>query len=1012
MNWNWGNQYAENSFLIDLNRTFVWLENDMFIRNVTQIGKIPLEFEGYFVLINGTQWENVTKGWFEWDNKKAQNYLHFTNGTIVFLDYDYEYLHTYYFMRGGKRFYVDWPMEYYFGNFNGNTIIVPGWFKNTGYYTVANGEKAGMPYQGAAQENHWISWSDLGRTEGEGGIVPEDNYASINGSLFSIKYYEDLEQQGYVIVEDKIINVTQNRKLQTNILGKDVWNITKIGFTMFIANLTNQGTYDLDKITALYLKDELHHQPNETIKLFLLNGTSITAQNRIRVMFYELKVNGTIHFVINQKPRINHEDGTFAFYLLNGSKFIIPRTQDFEIVKVILKDLGLNGWSEPENFTWQDKTYNTTVIIDAGYQIDLLFRYNCVNNNGNRYDIVPLSVIQKTYMSFDAAVPRYPNSYPGSYKEPNSGFCVYKITLQTGENFTLYPKFDYIKTVRPTWGQPFGWHLQEFSWETFAIKKQVHTIIVGAPEWGLWNYRKFKIVPETGALDLDGNLDTTIDQFYVRRVYHGEYDNTQTRNGLNVNLKYDPNPIINENELSVNSWMGISTNTYRNTWNETYYWYYSNMSLVSKETQEMINETIWNTKNTPNPGYWDISRMTLNMTWEDYLKKAEKEGWNWVQEEAKWTWLWFGFEQSYWASNEAENGTFSSNHINLRNEYAGMFLYNDTNDDLAMGQDEATHYFMPQTIDDVHFITPGVAFNDFNDTGMLVVPINEKIEFGVSYLDVNGTMYPFGRSYYAWYEGNVSGTDLQTFNERPVDAELEELSFKLHFYIENSTENNNTEAHIKIDQHVGEWTVDVPSNIAVLENLSLSLNYYVHANIGGRWNIKNENGSVINPNEIVEASKISIDSTEQKFASINMGETYVWGGNLTMPYNVSSFTIPLNTFINTYTDYGSETSICGWTFQSTMYFLSVGFPTWGGRYVYEDPEVVVYLGTSKKTMFDSITDLLGDWTPLIIPPVISPGGLPSLDPNASSMLSAVILTALISLTTVVSMIFLKKRRRV
>jgi len=285
-----------------------------------------------------------------------------------------------------------------------------------------------------------------------------------------------------------------------------------------------------------------------------------------------------------------------------------------------------------------------------------------------------------------------------------------------------------------------------------------------------------------------------------------------------------------------------------------------------------------------------------------------------------------------------------------------------------MGKGEETHYFMPNVISNVTFMTPGAALGDYNETGMLDLPANQSLEFGVSYLGINGTMFPSGRSYHAWYGEDVSGTDLCTFTERPVDAGLNELSFKIHFYVENSTETNSTEAHVKIDQHIGDWRLDVPSNIAVLENLSLSLNYYVHAEMSGSWSVKSENGSLIGPNDIVETSRLSFDVSGLKFADVNMGDTYIWGGNSSRPYNVSSYTVPLKTFIDTYTSYGSETSVGGWTFQSTMYFLSVGFPTWDGLYVYEDPEVVVYFGNGKRTIIGSPKEFLLGWNPLALQP--------------------------------------------
>ena len=969
MRWDEGNRYSDKRFIIAINGSMVWLEDGTYIQDATLIDKQPIEFGGYFVLINGTQWMNITEGYFEWDYMKGQNYLQSTNGTKVYLEYDAEQLYAYYFTSGGTRYYVDWPMEYYYGNYLEKPILTTGWCRTTWYYTMLNGKKVEVPFIGSIPQDRQIHWQDLGQTINEGGIVPVDDYINVNGSLYAVSYYEGSDNRGYINVTGEAINVTKSRGLYTSFTNNDVWNITRIGFTLFLANLTEHGTYDLENMIQLQLADQLLYGPEGNVTLSMLNDTSLTAQNRMRVMFYELTINGSVYYVSHLKPFINNIDGNNVFHLLNGSKIKIPMTQKYEISKVISQDIGVNRWPYPETFTWNNEIYNTSLTTDSmDYEISLVYSYYNVEVNGKNYDIVPISVLQKMTNPGDETVPRHPNSNPDSYKDPNSGFSIYSVTLPTEATYVLNPDMKYVMTMRPTWGQPYGWHLQDFTQESYAIKKNTHNIIVGTPTWGLWNYRQFKIIPETGAIDLDGNFDTTDDQFYVRRQYLGKYNNTEIRKGLNVHITYDPNPMIPEDELNVNSWMGATTNTYSNSWSETFYWHYTNMTLVSEETMTNIKETIWNPGNTPKPGYWDISRMTKNMTWDDYLANAQKEGWNWIEKEATWTWLWFGFEQTYWVS-EGNNETFQSQNVRLRYEHAGLFIYQDENEDLVMGNGEATHYFMPQAISNVSFITPGVALGDYNATGMRLLPANSSVEFGVSYLGLNGTMYPFGRSYFAWYEGNVSGTDLRTFAERPVGAELEELSFKLHFNTNNSTTNNNsTEAHLKIDQHIGDWKLDIPSNIAVLANMSLSLNYYVFAETSGSWSVKNNNGSTIGSNDIVEASKLSLDTSGLKFADINMGETYVWGGNLTTPYNVSCNTVPLNTFINTFTNYGSETSVSGWTFQSSMCFLSVGFPTWGGRYVYEDPEVVVYLGSERQPLIGSFTNFLSSWIPSI------PGG--------------------------------------
>ena len=956
MRYPWWNRYKEAWLIVTLDGDIIWLQDSNDVIGAEKIGKVPVEFAGYFTLINGTTWVNLTKGWIDWDYLAQEYYILLENGTKIYVDYDYEYMYEYYFEKDSKRYYIEYPSAFYIGEYNGESILVPEWFKRSWYYTLVGEEKIELPYEGVSDKYEWISWWSLQQPGSEGGVVPEDEYALVNGSLYLIHYDTEGSMSGHIMVDGNRINVTKGEHLYTKISGKDCWDVVEIGFTVYIGNLTSQGTYDRNNLIKLYAAD----YDGGSGKLTLLDRTVLTVTHQYRVVFYNVSVNGTTYYTVSPKPEYDWESDTYILYLLNGSRIEVENLEDYEFIGIVVVELGEYTDVEPETFTWRGETYNTTVWVSEYSSRKLIYDYYRVYTvSGAWYDLVPANWLLHPEWWYEIP-PRYGNFYAYEDNMP-----IYNVTMN-GENYIAYPSLNYTKMVRISWGYPVTWHLEEFRWSDISYRYEVWDVIVGSPDWGLWGYRRWTINPENGALDLDGDLSTTDDQFYVKRVYVGEFGWNETRRGLDVNIIYDPNPVVPGDELSVNAWMGIATNTYWNKWNETFYWFYTNMTPVPPETMALINETVWDTtRDTPKPGYWDIARMTRNMTWEDYLEKARREGWDWVTEEVTWSWIWFGFEQSYWVS-AGENETFKSYYVDLRYEYAGMFTYNDTNGNKIMDEGEETHYFIPDSIGNVTFITPGEAFGNYNETGELTLPVNESVEFGVSYLDINGTMFPFGRSYYAWYGEDVYGTDLRTFQERPVDATLDELSFKLHFYVENSTETNSTEAHIKIDQHVGDWSLDLPSGISVLENLSLSLNYYIYAETSGAWEVRSEDGTSITPDEIVEASRISLDTSGLKFAEVNMGDTYIWGGNLSMVCNVSTHTVPLSTFVETYTGYESETSVGGWTFQSTMYFLSVGFPKWGGHFVYEDPEVVVYSGKEKKTIVSSLAEFLAGWIPTLV----------------------------------------------
>lgn len=912
MEYPYWNPFEEKYFILTLDREIVWLDS-WISEEPVKVNSTPLEFAGYMVALNETIWLNVTTGYFLFDWEMGTYYIILENGTRLDLIMEDEEPFTYYYYieTAAGKYYVTWPRAYYVGEYEGQSILVPEWFKQNYYYTIIGEKEYELPYPGA--DARWL-WH-LENTVSEGGVVPIDPYINVNGSLYLLQ--NDTSGNYYIEVNGTIYYTSAPvTALYTNIMGTDVWDITQIGQRVPLGNLTTIGMFNITTYIDVKRWD-YPYDPNSTIEL--LNGTLLTGHYAVRAKIYEVNINGTIYYSKYAWPvnwTYENETWYMGFYLIdnNGTMEYFEASVEYYLVKVIIFDLGLAG-SEADTFTFNGQVYDTSVA-----EIEYYLQVEAVNG----------------------AI------YQAAWEWQWSP--IYNITY-LGQNYIVTQNLEYVKMRYPIWGYPITWHLEDLD---FMDIRNVWTIVVGVPRYGMWGYQRFAIDPETGALDLDGDLSTTDDQYYVLRIYHGSYEFNQTMQGLNVHIEWDPDPTTPDDELILNSWMGIATHKMRYTWSETYIWYYAeNMSVVSPETMAAINATIWNEEyGEPNPGYWDIARMTINMTWEDFLRKAEEEGWYWVTEEVSWSWLWFGLQQSYWVSWEDESGNLTSTWVSLTYEYAGLFVYNDTNDDGIMNinpeniwESEATHYFIPVSVDTITFVTPGEAFGDYNETGYLILPGNESVVFGVSYLGVNGTMFPFnGRSYYSWYGEEVYGSDFRTFDERPTDVSVSELSFRVHFQGNLTAQEITNIAYIKIDQHIGDWDVDLPTGREVLENRSLSINYYVHADTAMSWAVRSPDGTEITNEDIVEASKLELDIANVKFAEFIMGDIYLWGKNLTAPRNVSSHTVPLGTFTVTYVDYNSPTSVAGWTLKSSMYFLSIGFPDWDGYSIYEDPETIVYVG--------------------------------------------------------------------
>jgi len=510
------------------------------------------------------------------------------------------------------------------------------------------------------------------------------------------------------------------------------------------------------------------------------------------------------------------------------------------------------------------------------------------------------------------------------------------------------------------WGDFYTWMLTDLN---ISTSRQVNDIIVGTPKWGMWGIRAFEVVEETGAIDMDGDLTTTDDQYFVRRIHSGNDRRNETISRMWVELVWDPNASRIDDEIHVGAWMGKLHVAWTSEWSETYIWYYaSNMTTVSDSVMQKIRSVVVNNETEiPNPGYWDIAHMVRNQTWADLLERAQKENWDWITDKTnEWEWMWFGTQQDFVTSWSSSNGTQFAG-IGLRYEFAGLTLYNNT---------EQTHFFMPRSIGNITFVTPGEAFGNMNATGDMIVPLNSTITFGVTYQDVNGTLFPFSeqRSMWGWWDRPIFGADFNApnFMNKPTSSMIDEVSFAIHFAANQTAGAElNNDASMKIDQHVGNW--DLEPNVIdgrqqnssgvmvplmgndVLLNRSLATNYYVTAFSGIAWDVMDDRGTSVDNNNVTESSRFNIAAklANANFATVKLGSTYDWGKPTTATdmirtLNVTSKTSPLGFFKASYQSEAGKSST-GFDISAMMYFLTVGFPRWDGYGVYNDPEVMFLL---------------------------------------------------------------------
>jgi hypothetical protein len=172
--------------------------------------------------------------------------------------------------------------------------------------------------------------------------------------------------------------------------------------------------------------------------------------------------------------------------------------------------------------------------------------------------------------------------------------------------------------------------------------------------------------------------------------------------------------------MNIHSWMGVDSFTWTYEWSQSFDWYFAgNMSALTTAQMDAVRDILLTEDEEPRPGYWDISWMARDVTWEDILADAEEHGWDWItSNEQTWTWLSFGVGQNYGTTvlqDEVEHWL----NIGMHYEFSGLMIWEDLNDDGTMGVDlfdpsgsELSHYLMPDSVDSVSFVTPGMAFGD------------------------------------------------------------------------------------------------------------------------------------------------------------------------------------------------------------------------------------------------------------------------------------------------------------
>jgi len=926
---------SNSYYFVDIFENVHYIENYEFNWELVDVFNVSSE-EYYLVIYDVNRTLETVSDWMEYDPITDNYYLSLTNGSVIYVYWNSTNYHYYFYDNLGGIHYIYYFVSHYVFNYEGSELVVLGPYIHGMFVWISpDGEYHELPYPGARA----VSEYDLDYTEADGGKVPVASFSVIDGVLRLIEYNK-MEGKNYgVNLEDPndVIEVQVSGILEpyTEIGGEGIW-LEAVGYKyvygskLEATDMYNIGVSKDGEGDFLYLYANEATLYSNAYLTDMANGTVYELNSSLYIRFYELDVDGQTYY--SYYPYLEGESigETYRYYilLLNGTKLYFD-----DWVHVDVKDIKIIESYNDTRFQFNGEFYE----IPPEYYYQCCYQVYTINTTAGRMFISP-DIRKGNIYTYMAAKPVYRGMVNGSY--------VY-----------FYPKYDYVLRIRRIWGYPYSWHVVDIG---IQVISRVMDLVVGSPKYSMWGKPLFTVTP-TGALDLDGDLSTTDDQFYVKEIYSYYEQWNETRDMLYVSILWEPNTSIPNDELELIAWMGKIKHSWKFRWNETYIWYYaSNMSTVSQETLNNIRSTVWDeSTNSPVPGYWDIGWYVFNLTWEDIKAQAEERGWDWLSSDVQeWTWLSVGFEEIFFV-DWLEDGEARSARVSLRYEYSGMFLYKDEDGDGIMDMTyseglsgEATHYFVPKVYGELNFTTPGARYGDNRLSGELTLPVNATIEFGVTVNGINGTFVPFFGNYWSWYDEMPIGRDYIGFDQKPTPAYVDNLMFALHFsgnstpYFVEGLDVPLYKATIKIDQHVGNWDVYAPGGRDLLLNRSLSVNWYVTAYTEASWSLRSEEGEEVSTDNIVESRNYELSLENFTFAEINMGEDYTWEKNTTRPYEIYSQSVPMYAFEAAYVSEKTDRSISGWAISGTMYFLSVGFEMWDGFAVYEDPTATVHIGSA------------------------------------------------------------------
>jgi hypothetical protein len=992
---------------------FLW---DPWFVSFSEVVDVSLVEHTFVTYLNGTT-PFYMVGWPEYIG--PDHFVMYRNGTYEPVEFFWNPMWGYHYINwsgDGKLYMFDWPWELMTGVYNSQPFFIPHYMTNAHVYTVVNSVEYQLPAPGIPM---WSPW-DLNNLENIFNPATDQyfarEYAIVNGIPYeaimlpvpefepTFGYWYDVYQIDTGVVYnltdwsmDPITKLSYdygdpfmilpwttmaNGSIWVPEVVQDDWTVAYGHRDTITYEFVEDGWLDLQTgyYDGNYPSSQIHDWNSTGLYDYVLtmSGEEFFYNQTWRATFLNITLaNGTFFYSRMDHPIAEPIDifpweiDRYFMIDIYGNYQGWQGWMDYNAELVFVEDVIGDRWSgqfffegQYRNVTqypvdyWEwdgNQWYNMTFMEDNIVPHDYFFIQSVLN--GSRYEIVEL---QRTPESFKYNYPSWAFNVSGS---PYHGY---------GAKEVIYQAF---KT------QGYGLKLDYAPLPVSIIRAQ-ESIVYGTPAHGMWEHDVWTVNPANGALDLDGNLDTTIDQFYVREIHSSTDFFNVTQQYLDVTILWEPNNGSWADEFYLHSYTGMVTFNWTFDWSQLNVWTHAdNGATLTAGEYSAVYNLLFDSFGNPKPGYWGISWMFENRTYTDMINQAKDEGWDWVEDNSQeWSWLWWELDEQY--STEVSNGTHSDlMDVNLAYQYAGMFAWNDTNLDnfmdisaASLSDSELTHYWMPIDVESVSFTTPGEAWGNFNPTDSVYRQMNETIDFGVTFTNVTGEVYPFGeRTYFDWYEDAYYGSDFSDFDERPTECLTEEFSIDVHFTGAVNETDDTGIAEVKFDITVGDWDMYTPGGDNALEGRSLAVAFYSDIAIqtsGGltaNASYIDDLGQTVTNDQAAASYNFTMASGLSDVALMSLGGApYTWSKNTSMPVTVDAQTVPLSAFSAIYLSGGGHTATT-FSIASTQFFTVIGFPQWDGWAVTVDPIFVGYISTGTSdgtaptfgTVADSPLDILG-----------------------------------------------------